>query len=78
MAADVGLFAHIHLFFSASPNRFVEPNRHVLTFLHPILISRVTCRAPLERLLVSLYMRSKKSTGNNPRKLWPIIGEVPM
>jgi hypothetical protein len=31
-------------------NRFAEPNQHVLTFLHPILICRVTDWAPVELL----------------------------
>jgi hypothetical protein len=31
-----------------SQNRFAEPNRHVLTFLHPILLCTITYLAPLE------------------------------
>ncbi len=31
-------------------NQFVEPNGHVLTFCHPILIFRVTHGAPVELL----------------------------
>jgi hypothetical protein len=32
-------------------NHFAEPNQHVLTFLHPILISWVTYWVPVELLL---------------------------
>ncbi len=32
-------------------NRFAQPNQHVLTFLHPILICRVTDWAPVELLI---------------------------
>jgi hypothetical protein len=31
-------------------NHFPEPNQHTLDFLHPILLRRITYRAPLEML----------------------------
>jgi hypothetical protein len=34
-----------------SQNNFLEPDRHALDFLHPILLCRITCRAPVEMLL---------------------------
>jgi hypothetical protein len=40
----------------AEPNYFPDPNRHVSTFLHPILLSRITYSAPLEMQLPSLYV----------------------
>jgi hypothetical protein len=47
-------FNHVLLSASAksakmlSQNHFAEPNRHVLTFLHPALIFRVTYSSPVE------------------------------
>jgi hypothetical protein len=38
------------LFTNHGQNHFPEPNRHTLDFLHPILLCRITYRAPLEML----------------------------
>jgi hypothetical protein len=35
-----------------SQNHFSESNRHMLRFVHPILLCRITYRAPLEMLWV--------------------------
>jgi len=39
-----------------SPNHFPEPNWHILDFLHPILLCRITYRAPLEMLVPVVKM----------------------
>ncbi len=45
-----------------SQNHFPEPNRHTLDFLHPILLCRITYRAPLEML---------ESVSSSLSKVWP-------
>jgi hypothetical protein len=39
-----------------SQNHFPETTRHIFTFLHPILLPRITYSAPLEMLLVVLFV----------------------
>ncbi len=56
--------ALLHLFLSAtashtimcSQDHFPEPNWHTLDFLHPILLCRITYRAPLEMLVPVVKM----------------------
>jgi hypothetical protein len=55
----LGLFtSHLKLCICAEPNpHFPQANRHVLTFLHPILLCRIVqIRAPLEMFLSSLSL----------------------
>jgi hypothetical protein len=42
-----------------SQNHFPEPNQHILTFLHSILLCRVTHWAALEMLLVTDLQKLK-------------------
>ncbi len=46
-----------------SQNHFLEPNRHTLDFLHPILLCTITYEAPLE-----MAFHNKRS------RLWNILG----
>jgi hypothetical protein len=42
-----------------SQNHFSESNRHMFDFVHPILLCRITYRAPLERVL-TYFLISKE------------------
>jgi hypothetical protein len=46
-------------------NHFAEPNQHVLTFLHPILIWRATYCKQVEVLLVSTVFVSPNDSSLN-------------
>jgi len=58
-AAAAPFTSHGNLHNYAEPNHFPEPNQqqHMLDFLHPILLCRITYRAPLEMLL-GRFLRS--------------------
>jgi len=45
--------SHCNLYHCTEPNLFSESNRHMLDFLHALLLCRVTYWAPLEMLLGS-------------------------
>ncbi len=47
-------------FLLASANYSPEPNLHILTFPHPIFMSRVICGAPVGMLLAMNKCRSEK------------------
>jgi hypothetical protein len=46
-------------------NHFAGPNSHVLTFLHPMLICKVTYSTPLELLLLGSYGLNQPNLGNS-------------
>jgi hypothetical protein len=61
------------LYKNAAPkSHFAEPNSHVLTFLHPILICRVMSEAPVE----SVLQFENNSTTHPPTSKGPYVRVV--
>lgn len=56
-----------------SQNHFLEPNRHMLDFIHPILLCGITYRSPLEMFLIhrELYLYAMKGKPTKQNTLIP-------